>query len=196
MNDIAVKLKEMLELVDSSAFPEKAFLAMIDGGYPHLGQPQLGFASVVEYLDKGFYFIFSGGLQQYFELGKECQFHGMIEPDDPMHGKGAVYWSEQELLMAVAVHEVRHRVQLHLKVPLISKFYTDKIERCRRWGELQDRHYKNIPGGDQEFDAKFFEFYGANEVRRTRLETPEQIKNLLHMTPHQILAREKKGSRK
>ena len=199
MSDTAYKLKKAFELVDQSAFPQKPLQVVMIPSIPEPGQPQFGFANVVD-ANEGAYFLYIGGLEQYIAAGREFCIHTMLESDDPMfdpmYRKGFAYFTEEETLMAVSCHEVRHRVQFHLRVELLNRGHTDQIPRCRQWGELQDRHYKNVSGGNLEFDAKFFEFYGANELRRNRFDDIEKIGRVLRMGPQQVLTRERKMLKK
>ena len=192
MNDIAVRFKEILEFIDSSAFPEKPLPVVLAQTY---GQVQFGLAHRPHDPARDFYQIHTLGLEDYFEAGKkEHCFHVMLDADDRRwvhENRTLLPYTDEEILKSSAIHEVRHRLQYHLGIPLFTPSEISKVERCVLWSNAQANHYRNVPNGDRELDAKFFESYGAYEIRRGRLICAEDVKRLLFMTPQEFIDREK-----
>ena len=195
MMNLAARLEQMIRLVDLAAFPDKPLRIFVSCEPPPVGHPQLGLAHVKENPDQSFYFILTNGLEQHFQQGREFCIHFMLEREALARAfqKGAVYYTEEETLLAVSVHEVRHRVQFLAKATLFDASHTGRVLRCKYWTEKQAAHYKHDPNGAVEFDAKFFEQYVAQELRQGRCKlNAEDIGKLLHMNVEQFLEREKK----
>ncbi len=193
MESFAKQFAIMISMIDAAVFRQQALEVLIANGPPPLGRSQFGFSYDSANPTKSYYLIYSVGLLNYFEAGKPFAYHVMLEPDALARGwqKGLLAFTKQEMFLGAALHEVRHRVQFCLNVPLFNRSHTDKVLRCRYWGEIQDKHYKNITDGNLEFDAKFFECYGAHEFRQGRLKiNKDDLGNLLCMTSEQFLEKE------
>ena len=193
--NLASRLEEMIRLVDTAAFPGQPLKVVVVDTLPGSGEPQFGLGYIPEHPDQSFYFIFKKGLEQYFAAGKDFSIHTMLEMEALARAfeSKAVYQTEEEILLAASIHEVRHRVQFTCKVPLFDGKITSQVLRCQYWTEVQARHYQSDSKGAYEFDAKFFEQYGAQELRQKRLLlNAEDLGKLLHMTAEQFLEREHK----
>lgn len=202
MSALAVCLKESLQLVDSIVFPQNRLLVFIFDCQPNPGQPQFALSLNRENFANSSYWIFSQGIEEYFNVSKARRleamriaklfhFSAVLKQSNFCWQEVAPYDEQKELLFA-AIHEVRHRVQIQLRVELFREEHTRQIERCRWWGEIQSRHYRNNPHGNLEFDAKFIECYASFELKQARYQiAPEQLRQIVLLTPHEFLEKEK-----
>lgn len=184
----------MISMIDSAVFPDQAFKIWLVDEPPPVGKPQFSFAYNVKDPGESFYLVYAG-LMRYFEAGRASSIHAMLEPEALIRaqGKDVLQFTNDEIFLGAALHEVRHRMQYCLNIPMFNERHTSQVLRCRFWGEVQAKHYRNIPGGDQEFDAKFFECYGAHELRQGRLKlNPKDLGNLMRMTVEEFLEKEKR----
>ncbi len=194
MESLERQFAGQISMADTGVFPQQPCKILVVNEPPSAGKPQFAFAYDTVNQDNSFYVVYSG-LLGYFEAGKPFATHAMLEPDALFRAqqKGVLAFTNPEIFLGAAIHEVRHRVQCCLKVPLFNQTHTDQVLRCRFWGQVQGKHYKSVPDGDREFDAKFFECYAAHEYRQGRLKINEQdLGNLLRMTVEQFLERESK----
>jgi len=203
MSDLVQRLKEAVELVDSAVFPENPLPVVIVSSPQLPGHPQFALVRDTGGNRNLAYVVYSHGIDEYFqesrarnlrsiEIAKTHNLFAILGPDD-IGLQEIMPYDESETILAAAFHEVRHRVQFELGIELINEGHTNQIERCRRWGQAQAKHYKNDPDGAIEFDAKFFECYGAFELRKGHLQTtPKQLKDFLFMTPYWLIKKEKK----
>jgi len=194
MNELACRLRDAILLVDSAVLPGKQLPLIVFDCRPNPGHPQFGFVRDLSGAGRDSYWVYSQGIDEYFEEGRMRHLKSIelanthnilakLEPND-FCLQEMVPYDEGEAILASAFHEVRHRIQFQPGVVLFNDGHTNQVERCRLWGQLQARHYKNEPNGELEFDAKFFECYGVLELRQGCLNTDaEQLRNFLSMTP-------------
>jgi len=191
MKSLASKLRETLEYLELIAFPSNPLPIVLREEPPFYGDPQFLFAHCPTDFSQDEYRIHIGNLDSYIKAGAPYHAHVMLEVNDPDFGTRGVPFTEQETFLAMALHEVRHRVQYHNRIDLIDHTHTEQTGRCHLWGKMQKKHYQNMLGGAHEFDALFIGHYGAYELRRDRLKTEGDVRKLLFITPSEFLNREK-----
>jgi hypothetical protein len=191
VREIALELKLRIENLDTLCFPERNLPVVLRDRPPFYGEPQIALAHCPGDISRDEYRICVGNIDTYIEASLPYHIHVMLEQADPALEKKMVPFTKKETLLTLALHEVRHRVQYHNKIEIISPIHTKQIFRCNFWGKVQEEHYRNVPGGAQEFDALFISHYGAYEFRQGRLASDEAVRKILLMTPGEFLNRER-----
>ena len=194
-NDIKNRLAQLISMADQAVFPRDPLRVLASARRPPSPNLQLFLWHDEKDPGKSFYHIHVAGLQEYLEKMQVLCPHTMLEPQalDRARAKGILQMTFDEIMLGMVIHEVRHRTQLFLQAPLLTKNHTDQVLRCKLWGQMQTLLQQNDPMYAFEFDARFFQYYAAHELRQGRLPlTPDSLKALLCMTPEEFLAKEKK----
>ncbi len=178
-------IPKMIHRVDSFVFGEDMRQVVVVDGPPPPGKSYLTFARVDDEPSLDHYRIFLEGLDEYCAEGLARSRHIIMHPSDQSYGiLWSVPYTMTELYLGMAVHEVRHRFQIHCRAPLVTAQDLRKIPRFQDWARI------NSDKEPIEFDALFFEAYAAYELRCKRFNTDVAVRDIIRMNAEELFKRE------
>ena len=193
--DVATVLKNLIAFVDSAAFPNDPLPIIVSDTYRAKSTPNValtthndGTSSLWRPIS---YLIHSQGLYDYCLEGTQVSFHHMRDTNDIYYDEKGRCYSLQEACISAALHEVRHRVQFGLRIPLVDSTITSQAPRWKAWGNAQKIHLEKRVRPTEEFDAIFVDTLGTYEFRRGRLSSKDHVGSFIRMTPTEFLAWER-----
>jgi hypothetical protein len=141
MNTLVLAFSQAIKLVDGAVFPKNPLRIVLVPQKLGLdvspNTPQFGFAQDTSDPSgqSDFYSIFENGFEDYLlatqvssieaqRLARRQNLAAKLAKDDIGLLEGMRY-DQARTLLCLAVHEVRHRAQYQLEIPLIDKTHTD-----------------------------------------------------------------------